>query len=65
MSNKNKNKKTVDMHLGYLNGIDDPSSIYIIVSRDNDYQNIGKYWKNENNITINIQNNFIIKKVKF
>lgn len=48
-------------YLGYLIGIDGPSSNYIIVSKDNDYQNIGKYWKNENNITITIQDSFIMK----
>ncbi|OUM67846.1 hypothetical protein PIROE2DRAFT_4658, partial [Piromyces sp. E2] len=56
--------QSVDMHLvtylGYLIGIDGPSSNYIIVSKDNDYQNIGKYWKNENNITVTIQDNFIM-----
>ncbi|OUM67317.1 hypothetical protein PIROE2DRAFT_58860 [Piromyces sp. E2] len=56
-------KQSVDMHLvtylGYLIGIDGSSSNYIIVSKDNDYQNIGKYWKNENNIEITIQDSFI------
>jgi len=57
-------KQSVDMHLvtylGYLIGVNGTSSNYIIISKDNDYQNIAKYWKNENNITVTIQDNFIM-----
>jgi len=59
-------KQSVDMHLvtflGYLIGIDGSSSNYIIISKDNDYQNIGKYWKNELNITVTIQDSFFMNQ---
>jgi len=59
-------KQSVDMHLvtylGYLIGVNDSSSNYIIISKDNDYQNIAKYWKNEKNITVTIQDNFIMNQ---
>jgi len=59
-------KQSVDMHLvsylGYLIGTDGPSSNYVIISKDNDYQNIVKYWKKENNITVTYQDNFVLTK---
>lgn len=58
--------QSVDMHLvsylGYLIGTDGTSSNYVIISKDNDYLNIIKYWKNENNIPVTIQDNLVLKK---
>jgi hypothetical protein len=55
--------QSVDMHLvsylGFLIGKDGKSSNYVIVSKDSDYINIIKYWKRENNITINSSKNLI------
>jgi len=62
-------KQSVDMHLvtflGYLIGKEGDSSNYVIISKDNDYQNIVKYWKNEINITVTYQDNFISNNSNF
>jgi len=44
-------KQSLDMHLvsylGYLLGINGKDCSYVIISKDNDYDNIIKYWKDE------------------
>ncbi|ORX87685.1 hypothetical protein BCR32DRAFT_289168 [Anaeromyces robustus] len=59
--------QSVDMHLvsflGFLIGTEGNSSKYYVISKDTDYQNIIKFWKNESNITINYKENLVSEKV--